>query len=290
MMPQRPILIVGLGAMGFPMATSLLRAGIDVIGVDRDATIRARFTGVGHAAIERPDQAAMISAMLLAVVNDSQAEDVLFGSGGAVRRMRAGALVILSLTTSPEAAAAIGEKLARHDILMIDCPVSGGVKRAANGTLTLLVSGPPEAVDAARPYLDALGSAIIIGVKHGLASRVKLLNQMLCGIHLAATAEIVALAEKAGIDPQLAYRAITASSGTSFMFADRAPRMLSPADQVGAAIGILGKDLALAKAMGTGAGARTPLADCTLNLFVEAAERGMERLDDTRLVEIFRDS
>ena len=133
------------------------------------------------------DAARGAACLLLLVVNADQAEEVLFAPNGAAVAMARGSVVMLSLTTAPARAIDIGRRLAQHGIMMLDCPVSGGVKRATDGSLSILASGPGAALDVVRPYLSALGSKIFeIGPDHGQASTVKLLNQALCGVHLAA--------------------------------------------------------------------------------------------------------
>jgi 3-hydroxyisobutyrate dehydrogenase len=286
---DRSIAVVGLGAMGFPMSLRLLQAGFDVRGVDRDARTRKRFTDAGGtAALTMSEAVRDAQALLLLVVNAEQAEDVLFGTDGAARMMPPGGVVLLSLTASPQSAARIGARLAAHDLRMVDSPVSGGVKRAADGTLTILASGPPADVDAARRFLAPLGNVHEIGPLHGQASTVKLINQLLCGVHLVAAAEAVALAERAGVDLRVLHRVVTASSGTSHMFASRAPMMRGDDRQPTATIDILLKDLALVDALGTSVSARMPLARTALDLFGAASSQGAGAGNDYEIIRYFR--
>jgi 3-hydroxyisobutyrate dehydrogenase len=278
--------------MGLPMAKRLIEAGFAVRGADRDSVACERLQCCGAPAFAGAAEAARdAAALLLLVVNADQAEEVLFGPVGAAAALAPGAVVILSATCAPERAAKIGQRLAAEHRLLLDCPVSGGVKRAAAGTLSLLVSGPAAALDAPRPYLAALGSRLFeIGPAHGQASSVKLLNQILCGVHLAAAAEVVALAERAGIDPQVVYDVVTASSGTSWMFTDRVPAMIGADDAARtAAVDILVKDLGLACTLGRGLGAKLPLANAAAALFEAAAQAGMGGRNDSAVVELLRD-
>jgi 3-hydroxyisobutyrate dehydrogenase len=275
--------------MGFPMSLRLMQAGFDVRGVDRDERTRKRFTEAGGgAALTMAEAARDAQALLLLVVNAAQAEDVLFGTDGAARMMPPGGVVLLSLTASPQSAAGIGARLAEHDLRMVDAPVSGGVKRAADGTLTILASGPSADVDAARRFLAPLGNVHEIGPLHGQASTVKLINQLLCGVHLVAAAEAVALAERAGVDLRVLHRVVTASSGTSHMFASRAPMMRGDDRPPTAAINILLKDLALVDALGTSVGAHMPLARTALELFGEASSQGAGARNDYEIIQYLR--
>jgi 3-hydroxyisobutyrate dehydrogenase len=287
---SRAIAVVGLGAMGGPMSRRLISAGLEVRGFDRDADAMARFSHAGGVPAASAAEAAQgAAALLLLVVNDAQADDVLFGAGNAARALAPAAVVILSLTTAPDTAAGIGERLERLGLRMIDCPVSGGVKRAESGTLNLIAAGPAESIDAARPYLAPLGTIRVVGDRYGQASSVKLVNQLLCGIHMAAAAEAVALAERAGINPHLLYEVINASSGSSGIFVDRVPMMLGPSERTTAAIDILVKDLSLAVALGTALHARLPMTQNALGLFAEASCKGMGAYNDSEIIKLLRE-
>jgi L-threonate 2-dehydrogenase len=285
----RSVAIVGLGAMGAPMGLRLVRAGFDVRGIDRDARRMDHFTRAGGNAVASVAAAVQDAhALLLLVVNAEQAEDVLFGADEAAHTMPPGSVVLSCLTMAPESAARIGARLAEHGLRMVDCPVSGGVKRAAAGTLTIMASGPPEDVDAARPFLAPLGAIHEIGPRPGQASTVKLINQLLCGVHLAAAAEAIALAERAGLDARAAYEVLRTCSGTSHMFADRVPMMLDGTDRVSAAGSILLKDLTLVDELARSVGAPSPLARCARDLFAEAGTQGLGALSDSEIIRLFR--
>jgi L-threonate 2-dehydrogenase len=162
------------------------------------------------------------------------------------------------------------------------------VKRAETGTLSLVASGPPQSIDAARPYLAALGTVRVVGGRHGQASSVKLVNQLLCGIHIAAAAEAVAFAEKAGIELPILYDVINASSGASAMFADRVPMMLGGSERTTAAIDILVKDLGLVADLGAQLQARVPLTQGALGLFSKASADGLGACNDSDIIRLLR--
>lgn len=286
---SRSIAVVGLGAMGLPISRRLIAAQFDVRGVDPDPAAQARFAAVGGRVFPSAAEAAKgTHAVLVLVVDDRQADDVLFGAAGAAEALPPGGVVMLSLTTSPRRASEIGQRLYELGLKMVDCPVSGGVKRAENGTLSILAAAPADAMEAAQPYLQVLGQVYDLGRQHGQASAVKLINQLLCGVHIAAAAEAVALAERAGIDPRQMYEVVTASSGTSWMFADRVPRMIEDDDRTTAAIDILVKDLGLVLGLGEACTARLQLTQAALGLFREASVQGMGHRNDSSLVNLLR--
>lgn len=283
-----PVVVIGLGAMGLPMARSLLRAGRKVHGVDPRPAARQAFLEAGGCSYADAHAAAVgAESVLLVVVTIEQAEDVLFGAAPLVEALSHGTPILLALTAAPDEVATLADRLNAHGLSLIDCPVSGGVKRAATGTLTVLAAGPEEALNGAMPVMSALGRPIVIGSRQGQASAVKLLNQALCGIHLAAAAEVVALSQRIGVDPELAYEAIAASSGASHMFVDRAPKMIRRDKTVSAAVSILDKDLQLALVMGKTSGARLELLETAATLFREAMERGLAGEPDSSIVDLY---
>ncbi len=282
------VAVVGLGAMGLPVSLRLLQAGFAVRGVDRAADARECFAAAGGRALtSAPEAASGARALVLLVLNDAQAEQILFGEGAAAALPR-DAVVVLSVTTGPQRAAALGARLAEQGLQMVDCPVSGGVRRARDGTLAILTSGPPGAIAAARPFLTPLGRIYELGDRHGQASAVKLINQLLCGVHLAAAAEAIALAERAGVDPGRVYEVVMASSGASHMFADRVPLMLDEAPRATAAVEVLDKDLRLVAEMGARHDAHLPLAEAAGRLFAQAADEGWGALNDSEIIRLLR--
>ena len=285
----RAVAVIGLGAMGWPMSRRLLSAGFHVRGFDLSNEAMDRFRDAGGtAAVSAAAAAHGAAALLLLVVNNEQAEDVLFGTDGAARGLERGAVVVLSLTMAPHKAAEIGARLEQAGLRMVECPVSGGVKRAENGTLTLIASGPAQAIDTARRYLAPLGTLRVVGEQYGQASSVKLINQLLCGIHIAAAAEAVALAEKAGIPLPLLYDVINQSSGTSRMFADRVPLMVQGGGRAIASIDILVKDLSLVAGLGAACNARLPLTQRVLALFANASSEGLGACNDSEIIRLLR--
>jgi len=189
---------IGLGAMGSGMASSLIKAGMRVKGYDAYGPSIERFTNAGELAIPAasPADAAKNSHVLILMVqNAKQAEDVLFGSGNAAGALPSGATVILSSTVPPSFTRALSDKLAAvgRDFSLIDAPVSGGVARAASGQLTIICSGSDAAFQNVTPAINAMAGTPknICRVQGGVgaASSVKLINQLLAGVHIAAAAE-----------------------------------------------------------------------------------------------------
>jgi 3-hydroxyisobutyrate dehydrogenase len=287
--PGRGVAVIGLGAMGMPVAVNLLRAGFDVAGVDRNPAACAAFAEAGGRIAATPAAAARgAQALFVLVVNAAQACAVLFEAEGGAAHLAPGAVVVLCATMSPADASEIGARLAAIGIDMVEAPVSGGVRRAADGALTIIAAGTDQALAKAAPFLAPLGKVFAVGPVLGKAAAVKLLNQMLCGIHIAATAEAIAMAERLGLDPRLAYEVITSASGMSRMFQDRAPLMLEAEPPVSSALDLFVKDLGLALELGRSVGAHLPLSATAERLFKRASAAGAGARNDSEIVRLYR--
>ena len=187
---------IGLGAMGLPMAVNLIMAGHVVTAFDFNEDALKAFAEQGGVVADSAAEAAKASDFfVLMVVNGDQADDVLFGAGKAVEALPSGACVIASCTQPPAQAKALGDKLAEHQLTLVDAPVSGGVGGAQTGTLTIMASCPAHIFEKATPLLDVVGKNVFhVGEDHGAGSTAKLVNQLLCGVHIAAAAEALQLA------------------------------------------------------------------------------------------------
>ena len=280
---------VGLGAMGGGMSATLVRAGIPVCGYDINPAAVARLVEAGGTGATSPAEAATgADALLLMVLNSDQADQTLFGEQGAVSALAPGALVILCSTVSPAYVRGLAQRLAAHGLLLLDAPVSGGTSRAAQGTLSIMASGSPAAFDRAAPILDALAENLYrMGDEPGQGATMKLVNQVLAGIHIAAAAEAVAFGAKAGIDPNRIYEVIGKSAGASWMFQNRVAHILADDYTPHSAVDIWLKDLDLVVDTGKEMRLPMPLAAVAHQLFIMAAASGYGRLDDAAVIKVF---
>lgn len=275
---------IGLGAMGTPMATCLAAAGHAVKAFDVVPGKAAGIAGVQPAA--SPAQAADGAEVLaLMVATAAQCEQALFGPDGAAAALSPGAVVVVMATVGPDAVAGWAERLAGADLQVVDAPVSGGVQRAGAGDLLIMVSGAEGAVGRAMLVLEVLArTASVVGAAAGDAQRLKLINQLLCGVHIAAAAEAMALAAGLGLDPQRCWEVIRHGAAGSFMLDDRTPRMLGeqPAP-VRSAVNIFVKDMGLVADVATQAGLATPVAAAAGQLYRQARDSGLGAADDSAL-------
>ncbi len=287
---------LGLGAMGAPMAACLARAGQDVAGYDvvpgRAANLAASLAGGGLRAADTI-AAAVRDADLVAVMvaTPEQLEQVLSSlMGRPGPALAPGTIVMITATVGPEAVAAAAGRLAGQCATVVDAPVSGGVARAAAGDLLVMVSGPADAIRRIQPVLDALArNAPVVGASPGDGQRMKLVNQLLCGVHIAAAAEALAFAGALGLDPAECWRVLRGGAAASFMFEDRGARMAEGQfGEVRSALDIFVKDMGLVGAAAEEAGAWVPLAAAARQLYARGHDLGLGRLDDSALIEVLR--
>ena len=280
---------IGLGAMGAPMAAKLVAAGHDVSGFDMRAEARAALQQSGGRAAASAAAAAKGADLLwLMVVTGEQARDVLFASGAAAALPR-GAIVALGCTQAPALALATARELEAMGLQVLDAPVSGGIKRAADGSLTVMCSGAEAVFARARPVLDAMGQRVYdCGREIGLGSTAKMINQLLCGVHIAAAAEALHLAERAGMDTEKMLEIIGVSAGNSWMFGDRGPRMLQDDPAVTSAVDIFVKDLGIVLGEARALKAGLPLSAAAMQMFLAASGLGHGAADDSQVIRAYR--
>lgn len=282
--------VIGLGSMGMGAALSLLRAGHATSGCDVRETARTEFAAAGGTAAASPDQLPTnLEALLLLVVNAAQAEDVVFGPRGCAPRLAAGTVIICSVTMAPEAARSFAARLAGQGLLPLDAPVSGGSQRAHEGQLSVMASGPPAAFAAAEPVLSAIAAKVWrLGDEPGIGSTVKMVNQLLAGVHIAAAAEALALGIRAGADPDTLFEVISASAGSSWMWQNRVPHILAGDDTPHSAVNIFVKDLGIVLDQARALTFPLPLAAAAHQLFLAAAAAGHGGRDDAFVIRVWQ--
>jgi 3-hydroxyisobutyrate dehydrogenase len=280
---------IGLGAMGRGMASTLVKAGFRVKGYDINPASVQTFTEAGGEGVTSVAEAAEgADALVLMVVNAEQAEQVLFGQGAAAEALPPGGVVILSSTVKPEFARKTASRLYALSREMIDAPVSGGVLKAAEGNLTIMASGHPEAFKKVDPLLTTMaGQVYWLDDECGQGSTVKMINQLLAGVHIAAAAEAMALGVRAGVDPQILYEVISNSAGSSWMFQNRVPHMLAGDYTPLSAVEIFVKDLGIVLETGKEIRFPLPLSAAAHQLFLMAAAAGLGQEDDAAVVKVF---
>lgn len=291
MTSQPTIAVLGLGAMGLPMASRLAEE-FPVRGYDISP---ARVTEAGPAGV-LPAQTAREAAtgadlVLLAVRNSVQLEDALYGDDGVATVLAAGAVVVLTSTVGIDAVREVAGRLQAAGLHLVDAPISGGPVRAGRGDLLITVGATDEAFAAAEPALRQLASTLTrVGDKAGDGQAMKTVNQLLCGVHIAAGAEALALAAALGLDPAAALETLGAGAAASFMLADRGPRMLQAYDEEGAEVrsrlDIFVKDMGIVGSAARTVGLATPVAAAAEQLYLIGQAAGLAAADDSSVIKV----
>lgn len=281
--------VIGLGAMGSGMASSLRRHGCNVHVFDVRAEVAQAFAQGGGVACASPAEVAMHCAVIVSVVvNATQTENVLFGEGGCAAAMQPGSVFVMCSTVDPNWSVSLEARLAEKGLLYLDAPISGGAAKAASGQMTMMTSGKPEAYAVARPLLDAMAAKVYrLGDHAGIGSKVKIINQLLAGVHIAAAAEAMALGLREGVDPAALYEVITHSAGNSWMFENRMAHVLAADYTPLSAVDIFVKDLGLVLDVARASKFPLPLSSTAHQMFMQASAAGFAREDDSAVIKIF---
>lgn len=281
---------IGLGAMGAPMARRLL-GGPGQLAVFDPVTARsAELAAAGAVAAATAAEAAQQADVLfLMVVDEAQCRQALLGPDGAAAALAPGSIVVLMSTVGPEAVHRLAAALSEVEVELVDAPVSGGVARAAAGDLLIMASGQPAALGRARLALDLMGSTVVVcGPTAGNGQSVKLVNQLLCGVHIAAAGEALAYARALGLDPAVVHETIRHGAAGSFMLDDRGSRMLGREfGTVNSALDIFVKDLGLVTSAAAAQRFPATLASTANQLFLMGAALGYGGDDDSGILRVF---
>ncbi len=281
--------LIGLGAMGLGMAHSLRRAGHAPFVHDARPGVAEAFAKEGGTACDSPAAlGSQCDILISVVVNAAQTETVLFGPLGCAATLKPGSVFVMCSTVDPKWSIALESRLATLGILYIDAPISGGAAKAATGQMTMMTAGTPAAYAKAEFALNLMAAKVYkLGDSAGAASKVKIINQLLAGVHIAAAAEAMALGLREGVDPTALYDVITHSAGNSWMFENRMPHVLAADYTPLSAVNIFVKDLGLVLDMARASNFPLPLSSTAHQMFMQASTAGHGTEDDSAVIKIF---
>jgi 3-hydroxyisobutyrate dehydrogenase len=281
--------LIGLGAMGAGMAASLRRAGLAPWVFDIRPGVADAFARDGGVACDSVAAlAAGCDVVVSVVVNAQQTEDVLFGAGGAAAAMRPGSVFVMCSTVDPNVSIDLERRLEALGLHYLDAPISGGAVKAAAGQITMMTAGRPEAYARCAGVLEAMAAKVYrLGDRAGAGSKVKIINQLLAGVHIAAAAEAMALGLREGVDAAALYEVITHSAGNSWMFENRMAHVLAGDYTPLSAVDIFVKDLGLVLDTARATKFPLPLASTAHQMFMQASSAGHGREDDSAVIKIF---
>jgi 3-hydroxyisobutyrate dehydrogenase len=283
--PKR-IGFIGLGMMGAPMAQCLATAGFELYLDDADAARADTLATQIGAQRLKPDNAATLDVLITMLPNSAIVEEVLLGggAGGWVSHLAKGAVVIDMSSSEPERSRKLGETLAERGYAYLDAPVSGGVKKAREGSLAILVGGAQEVLERCKPLLDAMGKSVLHIGSAGAGHAAKALNNYVSAAGLAATVEALHVAERFGIEPGVMTDVLNASSGRTNTSENKVKQfMLSGTFASGFALQLMNKDLKIARALAQAVGYPMTLGVTCTAMWNEAASRSTAATDHTEL-------
>ncbi len=282
---QSKIAIIGTGNMGGGMVRNLLAQGWAVNVFDIDSAKMRELEAIGATVFANAALAcADVVTAIVCVVTAEQTREVLFGTHGIAPAMRLGCTVMLCPTMSPQDVEAFAAELIPLGLNTIDAPMSGGPVRAANGSMSLMVASAEHVWVRAQGLLNALSSKVFrINERPGDAARTKLVNNLLAGINLVGAAEVLAMAQKMGLDTAKTLDVIEQSSGQSWIGSDRLRRALGGDYAPRAHMTLLEKDTRLAVDAALANGFDGPLGAHARDVFANASAGGLADLDDAAL-------
>jgi 3-hydroxyisobutyrate dehydrogenase len=275
--------------MGKGMASSLRRAGHHVGVCDVRFDAAEAFAKEGGTAHKTPaDLAKHVDIIVSVVVNADQTEQVLFGENGAAAHLKADSLFIMCSTVDPNWSVALEKRLNDIGLLYLDAPISGGAAKAASGQMTMMTSGQAAAYAKAGNALESMAANVYkLGDRAGYGSKVKIINQLLAGVHIAAAAEAMALGLREGVAADALYEVITNSAGNSWMFENRMAHVIKGDYTPLSAVDIFVKDLGLVLDTARATKFPLPLSATAHQMFMQASTAGHGREDDSAVIKIF---
>ena len=297
------VTVIGLGAMGGGMARSILPSSVveEVSGFDLSQDLVSAFYDDAKIAGKAAPTLSLeltidnfvnksTDVVLIVLVNEAQCQATCFGGGdiNLFSILAEGSCVIVSSTVSAAWSKAAAEQFATRNIQFCDCPISGGSIRAKNGEITIMASGEAKSLEYVNPLFKAMGKEIhIIPGGVGMGATVKMVHQLLAGVHIVVAAEALSLAAKAGLDVNQMYDIVKGAAGTSWMFCDRGRRMIDSPHKVMSALAIFIKDLDIVYNESKRLQCPTPLASAALQQFISGASLGFSKEDDSSVVKVY---
>ena len=279
------VTFIGVGAIGLPMALQIQRAGHDVTGVDVVDAVIATAKTSGIETVNSFSAAPAADVVVVMVATPDQLAGLVGGITDPVR----GQLWLIMSTVGPQSVREQGAILQRAGARVVDAPVTGGVARARTGALVIFAAGTPADLAFAAPVLDAMGTVRMTGQRLGDGQSIKVVNQHLCSVHIAAAAEALNLARALGLDPAAVLDLIEKGAAGSWMLSDRGPRMIGGTDvEVTSSVNIFVKDSGLVASAGQACGVELPLLAVAHERFCRAADAGLGLRDDSRVIETWK--
>jgi 2-hydroxy-3-oxopropionate reductase len=279
---------IGLGIMGKPMATNLLKAGHQLVVSNHRRSAADELAALGADTASTPREIAeQVELVITMLPNSPQVKDVALGSDGIVEADRPGLVFVDMSSIAPLAAREIHDALAAKGVAMLDAPVSGGEPKAIDGTLSVMVGGDKAVFDQVVDVLNAVAASVVHVGQIGAGNTAKLANQVVVAVNIAAVSEALVLAQKAGVDSAAVVAAIRGGLAGSAVLDAKAPMMLAHNFKPGFRISLHIKDLVNALDTSHEVGAPLPLTASVLEMFTGLKADDHEDDDHSGLVQFY---
>ena len=279
--------LIGLGNLGGRIGKNLIRKGHELSVYDLDQSALNTFRHLGATVFDSPSALSSANQVVITVLPNAQiVKNVVLGEDGLLAGFEQGSTLIDMTTSEPDVTKEIGQKLSDYGISMLDAPVSGGIKKAEDGTLAIMVGGHEETFLKFNPLFQDMGSNIIHVGELGAGHTIKALNNMLTATTLAITGEMLAVGTKLGLDPDKMLEVINSSSGRSFSSEVKFPQqVLSRKFEVGFTIDLMCKDISIATKLVNNSEVPSFVSSACYQLWQLAKARGGGKLDHTAIVQ-----
>jgi 2-hydroxy-3-oxopropionate reductase len=279
---------IGLGIMGKPMSKNLIKAGYSLVVNDVNKSAVAELAALGAETAENAAEVASRSDLVITMLpNSPHVKTVVLGKGGVIEGAKPGQIVVDMSSIAPLASKEVGAALAAKGVEMLDAPVSGGEPKAIEGTLSIMVGGKKEIFDQCLPILQKMGSSVVLCGDIGAGNTTKLANQIIVALNIAALSEAMVLASKAGVDPEVVYKAIRGGLAGSTVMDAKAPMILAGNFKPGFRIELHIKDLANAIETGHDVGVPLPLTSQVMEIMQALKVDGKAANDHSGIVQYY---
>ncbi len=279
---------IGLGIMGKPMCKNLLKAGHEVVVIDRNSEVTSEFASLGASSAKTPKQVAEQSDVVITMLpNSPQVKEVVLGENGVIEGAKPGTVLIDMSSISPLAAKEVAAALNERKVEMLDAPVSGGEPKAIDGTLSVMVGGKKEVFEKCYDIMMSMAASVVLTGEVGAGNTTKLANQVVVALNIAAMSEALVLASKAGVEPDLVYQAIRGGLAGSTVLDAKAPLVMDRKFDPGFRINLHIKDLANALETSHEIGVPLPLTASVMEIMQALKVDGKGDLDHGGLVRYY---
>lgn len=279
---------IGLGIMGKPMSKNLIKAGYSLIVNDVNKAAVAEIVALGAESAENPREVAKRSDVVITMLpNSPHVKQVALGPNGIIEAARPGLVLIDMSSIAPLVSREVAAKLAEKGMEMLDAPVSGGEPKAVDGTLSIMVGGKKEVFDTYFDMLKKMGGSVVLTGDIGAGNITKLANQIIVALNIAAMSEALVLATKAGVEPELIYKAIRGGLAGSTVLDAKAPLVMDRKFNPGFRINLHIKDLANAIETAHEIGVPLPLTASVMEILQSLKVEGMGDLDHGAIVRFY---